>query len=377
MHKFKLFLGILAACFCINVLPQNVTAAEVPASTPKENTAIQPVSLVTGEEDTTTFQSYDLVVPVSTKTLVVPINMDYKGLLSIKLTGKVIPSGLDVALYSDEACTSIIGYARYLSSSSMESDLEAKVPAKGTYYLKLSLSSYAEADASLTITPYSFSSENKTLKNKEWIGSYPMSYDSQISHKITINKPGYIMVEGASLGEYSSSISVTLLNSKKAKLSELEYLSKTQGYATYFAVNKGTYYINAKSSDVYKLRYSFVAVAEKPGSTKAKAVTIGKGKTVKGLVQATDSTTKADWYKVKLTSKRKLAFDIYAKSNESIKFEIIPASKNVILWGSTITLYDFEGGEYSTKETMPVGTYYIKVTKRAKTSSGYYTIKFR
>lgn len=377
MQKFKLFLGILATCFCLSVFPQNALAAEISDTTINENTTIEPKSLVTGEEDITTIESYDLVVPVSTKTLVVPINMNYKGLLNIKLTGKSVPSSTTITLYSDEACTSKVGYSSYLSSSSMEDNLEADVPAKGTYYLKLELSSYAEGDATVTITPYSISSEAKTLNNKAWIGSYPMSYDDQISHKITINKPGYIKVEGASLTEYSPSISVTLLNSKKAILSDSVYLTSTGGYATYFAVNKGTYYINAKASDVYQLRYSFVAVTDKASSSKSKATTIGKGKTIKGLVQATDSTKKTDWYKVKLTKKQKLGLNIYAKSNDSIKFEIIPASKNVILWGSIITLYDYEGGEYSTKESMPVGTYYIKVTKTVKTSSGYYTIKFK
>jgi hypothetical protein len=104
---------------------------------------------------------------------------------------------------------------------------------------------------------------------------------------------------------------------------------------------------------------------------------IGKGKTAKGLVLSEDSVSIADWYKVKLTSKRKLSFEIHGKSCDSILFEIIPASKNVILFGSTIRIYDAGGGVYTTEDSMPAGTYYIKVTKTSKTSSGYYTIKFK
>lgn len=377
MQKVKLLFGILVACFCISVLPQNVFATDISDTTTTDNLEIVPKLLETGEEDLTTFESYDLVVPLSTKTLIVPINMEYQGSLNIKLIGKINPSNLEVALYSDEACTSAIGYSKYLNLNTLENDLVTKIPAKGTYYLKLTLSSNANSNAAITITPYSMSGENKALTNKVWNCSYPMSYDSQISHKITISKPGYIKVEAVSLAEYESSTTVTLLNSKNAKLSDSVYLSNTGDYATYFGVKKGTYYINGKSSDIYKLRYSFVAITDRGSPTKSKATTILKGKTIKGLVQATDSIKKIDWYKVKLTKKQKLGLNIDSKSSDSLRFEIIPASKNVILWGSIITLYDNDGGSYSTKESMPAGTYYIKVTKTAKTSSGYYTIKFK
>lgn len=377
MQKVKLLFGILVACFCIIVLPQNVCATDISDTATTDNLAIVPKSLETGEEDLTTLESYDLVVPLSTKTLVVPINMEYQGCLNINLIGKIIPDDLKVDLYTDEACTSVIGYSSYLNLHKFQDNLVTKIPSKGIYYLKFTLDSNAGGDAAITITPYSMSSENKTLKNKTWICSYPMSYDDQISHKITISKPGYIKVEAVSLAEVASSTTVTLLNSKNTNLSDSVYLSKTGDNTTYFGVKKGTYYINGKSSDIYKLRYSFVAVTDKGSSTKSKATTILKGKAIKGLVQSTDSIKKADWYKVKLTKKQKLRLNIYAKSNDSLRFEIIPASKNVILWGSIITLYDYDGGVYSTKESMPAGTYYIKVTKKAKTSSGYYTIKFK
>lgn len=373
MKKIKFLSSFLAFCLCFVLLSLNVKASEVADTTSIPET-IQPVSLVTGEEDTTAFPSYDLTIPASTKSLVVPINVDYKGQLKIHIVGKLVTGGIDINLYSDEACTGKVGYSRYLSSGSLEDDIDADIPVKATYYLKFELSRSAEADSAVTITPYSFSSENKILKNKVWVGSHTYSYDSQISHKVTIDSPGFITVEAVSFTD-GYSVYATLCDSKKAELSEQTYLSSSNSYTTYFAVKKGTYYINAKSSDDYKLRYTFTAVKENSSKTKQKAISIGKGKTLKGLVLSEDSLDKADWYKVKLSKSQILSLGIYAKSCDSIKFEIIPASDNITLFGSTVRIYDNGGDIYATKDKMPAGTYYIKVIKTDKTSSGYYTIK--
>jgi hypothetical protein len=361
----------MAICLCLGILLINVKATEASnsGSTP---TTIQPVSLEIGDEDTSSFPSYDIVIPVSTKSVVVPIEMQYKGQLKINLLGKVVTKSTDITLYSDEACTSKVGYSGYLYSSTLEDDMDIDIPQKGTYYLKFE-SKYEESDSTVAITPYSFSSEDKTLKNKEWIGSHPFTYDSEISHKITVNSPGYIAVEGAAFSDYGS-ISVTLCNSSK-KLSAQESLSSYNSYTTFFAVKKGTYYIKAKSSDDYKLRYTFTAVKENSGQSKTKATTIGKGKTVKGLIQSQDSVNKVDWFKIKLTKNQKLNFSASAKSCDSIKFEIVPASSRVILFGSSFRLYDSNGDKYSTKDSLPAGTYYIKVTKTDSNASGYYSIK--
>ncbi|BCN32342.1 hypothetical protein [Anaeromicropila herbilytica] len=137
-----------------------------------------------------------------------------------------------------------------------------------------------------------------------------------------------------------------------------------------------TYYIIAKSLKDYRLRYTFTAVLENGSASKKKATTIPKGKTATGLVLSEDSVKKVDWYKVRLSKSRKLSFDVKAKSCDTIKFEFIPASSRIILFGSTFSLYDSESNTYATKGAMPARTYYIKVYKYSKTTSGYYSIKF-
>jgi hypothetical protein len=387
MRKSKILFSVLAMSLCFSVQPMNAKAADVttdvtPTVTVGEtsnvnqpSSVIQPFSLITGEEDLTNIPSYDIVVPLSTKSIVVPIQMDYKGQLKINLVGKVVSKGIDVTLFSDEACTTKIGYAKYLSSYSITDDMKLDIPKEATYYLKFELPSYADADATVTITPYAFSSEDKTLKEKVWVGSHPYSYDSQTSFKVTINETGYIKVEGASLAD--GSMYASLCNSKKEALSEQKYLYDSNKYTTYYAVKKGTYYINIKSYDDYKLRYSFTAVKDTSGQSQKKATVIGKGKTVKGVILFEDSTKKVDWYKVKLTKSQKLTLSVNAKSCDSLQFEIVPASSNVVLFGSTFSIYDEDGDIYGTKDAMPAGTYYIKVTKRDATSSGYYSIKLK
>lgn len=373
MKKFKLLFNTLAVCLFLALLSVNANVA-LATETGNTTEVITPESMVTGEEDAYSFLSYDLTIPMSTKTLVVPIKMAYKGKLTVLLDGKNVPAGIDITLYSDAACSSKVGYSRYLSTSTLVDTLKTSIPQKGTYYLKFELSSYAKADASVTIIPYSLSSEEKILKNKEWVGSHYYSYETLIGHKITVTKPGYIKVEGVSPAGYS--VYVTLCDSKKKALSGQTYLSSSKENSTYFAVKKGTYYINAKSSDDYMVRYSFTAVKDASASTKAKAVTIAKGKTKSGLILSEDSLKKVDWYKIYISKKQKISFDVSANSCDSIKFEVVPASSRVILYGSTFRLYDSYASTYGTQDTMPAGTYYIKVTKTTKTTSGAYSIKF-
>lgn len=375
MKKLKLLSGFLAICLCIGLLSFPVKASET-TDTGSAPAAITPASLVTGDEDISSFQSYDLTIPVSTRSLVVPITVGYKGQLKIDLVGKTVEKAVTVTLFSDEACTTSVGYYRYLSQGSLNDTLKADIPAKGTYYLKLEIPSYATTDAVVTVTPYSFSSQDNALKAKEWLGTHPYSYDSQSNHKITISSPGYIKLEGVSLYDNDSFIYVTLSNSSKKALSSQVYLSSSNKYTAYFAVQKGTYYLTTKSSYDYKLRYTFTSVKEATNSSKSKAVSIGKGKTITGLVLAEDSIKKEDWYKVKLTKKQILSLGVYANSTGTVSFEVIPASSKVILMGSSFRLYLNEGGEYGTKDALSAGTYYIKVTKSDKTVSGYYTIKF-
>ncbi|SHO51785.1 hypothetical protein [Anaerocolumna xylanovorans] len=376
MKKLRLLSGFFAICLCLGLLSLNVKASEA-TDTGSTYDTIQPASLVTGDEDTSSFESYDLTIPVSTKSLIVPVNMDYKGQLKIDLVGTSVEKSVTIALFKDEACTTAVGYSEYLSSGTLSGDLDVDVPAKGTYYLKLEIPSYATTDAVVTATPYSFSSENKALKNKVWLGTHSFSYDSLVYNKVTISTPGYITVEAAPLNDSTSSVYVALTNSSKKALTDQMYLSSYNKYTAYYAVKKGTYYLVTKSSYDYKLRYTFTAVKESAGNTsKAKAVSIGKGKTIKGLALAEDSTSKADWYKVKLTKKQVLSLSVYAKSSDTIKFEIIPANDRLILIGSTFRLYQNDGGVYASKDGMSAGTYYIKVTKASKATSGYYTIKF-
>lgn len=386
MRKSKVLLSILTMSLCFVLQPMNAKASEITTDVTPTVTegvtqtesvpVIQPFSLYTGEEDTTNLPSYDIVVPLVTKTIVVPIQMDYKGQLKIRLVGKEVSKGVDVALFSDEACTLNIGYSKYLSSSSLENDMKLDIPKKATYYLKFELPNYADADAIVAITPYSFSSEDKILKNKEWVGTHPYSYEVQTSHKITVTKPGYIKIEGA-FPSGGSSMYVTLCNSKKVEVSNQKYLYSSDNYSTYYAVKKGTYYINVKAYDDFKLRYTFTAVNDSSAESQKKATVIGKGKTVKGLILSEDSTKKVDWYKVKLTKSQKLTLTVNAKSCDTLNFEIVPASSKVVLFGSSFNMYEDEGGTYGTKEAMPAGTYYIKVTKKDAKTSGYYSIKLK
>ncbi len=60
--------------------------------------------------------------------------------------------------------------------------------------------------------------------------------------------------------------------------------------------SKGAYVLNAVNSKI----------SEKSGKTKKKAVTIKKKKTKSGIIESGKNSKQADWYKFKLTSKKKV-----------------------------------------------------------------------
>lgn len=368
-----------AKAFTPIMIGNEVTNTVAPTDT--NNLVLEPKQMNTYDESISGIAEHNVTLKMGYSEVIVPVEMPYKGIFKLDTTATGLSKSITVGLYSDPECKNQVGYSSYLYNTDLADTLKATIVTKGTYYIKAYYTyGVGESDVSLIVKPYIYSGEDKTLTNKKWTGTSPIDYNQVIYHKIVIDKSGYIKVEGMAEGFVNALGNVVLCDSKKTAISDAEYLSSNiNENTTYFAVKKGTYYISVKNSSDYKLKYTFTAVTDKGGASQAKATNIKKGATVKGLVQATDKTTKYDWYKITLTKKQKISLDIIARANERLTFKIIPANKNTIIFGDNI--YSKENNEEVTKftsaDSFNKGTYYIRVSKSVKSGSGYYAIKFK
>lgn len=370
VKKTKWFLAVLACLLCFNAGSVSAAAAE-PAPD------VIPVPAVNLYQETVPdgVPAYSVTIPLGMNEVVKKIEVPCKGKMFAPIVGVTLDKSVDVGVYTDEACTSRSGYSAYISSANSSSVLKTDFLKKGTYYIKFSYNyGTPTIDGNLTIQPYIFSGEDKTLVNKEEMGTYSVDYNEPVYHKITTSKAGYIKLEAASFDAYSKSVTVTLCNSKKEEIGNYIYLTESNDNTAYFGLAKGTYYIKIKNSSPYKIKYTATAVTDQSGASKAKAVSVPKNVTKKGLILSTDATKKSDWFKIKLTKKQKIRFNIAVKSTDRISFKIVPASSKTIIFGDTVSLSGSDTMEVVSQDSFVAGTYYIQVSKSYGEGSGYYTI---
>lgn len=165
---------------------------------------------------------------------------------------------------------------------------------------------------------------------------------------------------------------MALYNSKKKALSGWTPLR----YNPTYGVKKGqTYYIRVKSSrnsyGYYNFKITNPAVKEKSGKNKAKAVTVKKGKTVKGTILAGNG--QADWYKFKKTNKKTTKITIKGQTNGTFRVRLYRGGKQV-----SAKTFNYRYGGYEFRlYNYPKGTYYVKVERANAKSSGYYALAWK
>lgn len=374
--KKKLLLLFSALVLILSCIPSTKAFAEGYAqdlNTGESVTSLVPHTITVGDEkDLSVIQAYRISIPGTEKTLVLPINIDQKGVLlyDVLLPDENTTVKVDIELYTDQACTQKLDF--------YPEEYYANITEAGVYYVKFIVTDTSETipenyvlgfAANLTI------GVDRTLTNNVWTTAGNPDTSKAIYYKITTTKTGSLTINT----ESSYSGSITLLNSSKKAISDkVNFYGKEDKVC--FAVTKGTYYLKVEStSDIYRIKYAFKAINDTSGSTKAKAKKLTAGKAVTGVVTASDKSGKVDWYKITLTKKTKVdvAFTGSVSSGSiSLKFY-----GNGIIGSidETINLVD-QDASFSPvvrgTTTLPKGTYYIKVTKNTKNTSGFYTLKF-
>ncbi|BCJ94375.1 hypothetical protein acsn021_19440 [Anaerocolumna cellulosilytica] len=277
----------------------------------------------------------------------------------------------DFAIYSDEECTKSISYSSYSNT--------AIIPSKGTYYLKFTATDYNE-EKPIDGYYFAFTSKfiggaDRTLTDKAWTVAGNTDTSKPIYYKVTTTKTGSLTIDIES--EFSTRI--TLLNSKKKAISDEAYVYTSDGKAS-FAVPKGTYYLKVSgSSDTYRIKSTFKAITDNSGTTKAKAKKLTAGKAVNGLVTPGEKAGKVDWYKVTLSKSQTvdITFTGSVSSGEiHLEFYGNGISGSITKYISSVDSDKSFSAQTYDSTKLPKGTYYIKVTKKTKNTSGSYTLKF-
>lgn len=212
-------------------------------------------------------------------------------------------------------------------------------------------------------------------------------------------KTGYVtfkMTNASTQTSYTAGYAA-LCNSKKGLISTQDSFSDQQSGSIYnnvtYGVKKGTtYYLRL---ELYQagttVKAEFKSQSKSTANKKNKAKNLGKNKTAKGIMIANEN--KADWYKIKLTKSQQLKLTFNVKSNgtnkyDGVKFSLYKSNGKLFTsdaydyigryWGGkgNVTYYMSKRGS-SKKYGIPKGTYYLKAERANKTSSGYYTVKWK
>lgn len=199
-------------------------------------------------------------------------------------------------------------------------------------------------------------------------------------------KDGYITVK-ASYGskKYTYSLGYWRLydSKKKTALSadKISYTTQsgTDAYArtSYFGVKKGkTYYLRVQAYDGVKISCRFKQVKEQSASSRKKAKTLKKSKTVTGIVLPKDKTK--DWYKIRLSKAQKIRLYYKIRSDGRFKLSLYSGSGAKLCsgtYGYAAQVRQININQNGQK--LNPGTYYFKWEPADSYSCGYYTVKWK
>ncbi len=300
-----------------------------------------------------------------------PVTLN-KGTLQLAVLAREGSERVYYGLYRDAGLTQAVD-SYYWADSNNKTDKMFKVPAKGTYYLGVYSTVYSSipegsvaGGARVGAAFYDGSDRALGIGKQIAVGQK----DAQSNcFKFKAAQNGVIKAYGST---NATGYSVALYNSKKKALSGWTPLR----YNPTYGVKKGqTYYIRVKSSrnsyGYYNFKITNPAVKEKSGKNKAKAVTVKKGKTVKGTILAGNG--QADWYKFKKTNKKTTKITIKGQTNGTFRVRLYRGGKQV-----SAKTFNYRYGGYEFRlYNYPKGTYYVKVERANAKSSGYYALAWK
>lgn len=271
-------------------------------------------------------------------------------------------------LFRNAQMTSAVDYS--IASRGNTNTYIVKVPSAGYYYMGVYSSFYGStpvAVAGSMAAGYVSGADRTVYSGRQIAVGQKNGQTNYFKFKAIRN--GYLRVQSSE--GYDK---VTLYNSTKKKA--LSNATSTH-YAPTYGVKKGrTYYVRVvsgyNSDGGYNLKVTNTAIKEKSGKKKSKAVLIKKKKTKKGTIVAGEKRT--DWYKFKVTKKKRVRVIMKGATNDQLKVVIYKGKRRV---GSGTFGYYSEKLTLKSLGKLSKGTYHIKVYRGNKKSSGWYSLSWR
>lgn len=217
--------------------------------------------------------------------------------------------------------------------------------------------------------------------------------------KFKAPKTGYVTIRMMNASkEYNYTAGyLTFCNNKKKVIGKSDEVwtteyDDTKFFTRHYGVKKGqTYYLRVKAAAGVKIKAMMNEVKDQKNHSQKKAKKLNAKKTVKGVIIANDKT--ADWYKITVPANKRVKITVTAKTNgdndkSGIKATLMKSNgkafkSGAYCWASIMEPSDWcgylrkdqYGNQYGISDKK--GTYYIKVERVNKSSSGYYTLKWQ
>lgn len=223
--------------------------------------------------------------------------------------------------------------------------------------------------------------------------------------KFKPKKNGYVTLKFTSSDNAYGNI--TFCNGKKQTLGVKNEFFYTDALYTYennrvYAVKKNTtYYFKVKSSGALNIKATVTALSKNAGTSRKNAKVLTKGKTKKGIILPGDK--KVDWYKINFPGTHRLNLtckfkpngitaslvgdNIYYSAKTGLRVTFCKSNGKKWLSGSSFKVDSIENSikgqvygkrdQYGRLYPLEKGTYYVKVERLNKNSSGYYELRFK
>lgn len=235
---------------------------------------------------------------------------------------------------------------------------------KGTYSLELK----ANANCEAAIIPVCLNSDPTSLT-----GSYRhfVGNGGNVYKTFSVSKRSQVWVDSYSSYSYLQKKS----GSKWSTVSDKKY-SGTSSARKYYALSKGSYRVVFPQTSIYSeyvARYGKKAYTGKYATKKSKAKSISRKKSKTNVLTASDAKKKTHWYKIKVSKKRKTQIKINTyNSSGSMTISLYKGKKKM----NSRTLSYPGYVTFTSYRKLSKGTYYVKVTKNTKNTSGKYIVKY-
>lgn len=378
--------GILKAVLCGALSLVMATGGIFVSAAPKQGeltTKIQSVqnvkfikaqkNVISRAQARTTVRLNDVTVPTIWNTTVKPAvesitlsNESYMGTVVIKNSGTLVAGFGTEFLVRDAKNNYVKGSTNgILYSANMK---------PGKYYLYTKGAINDTGEISLSLYP---NQNNRTLGSKTIMigGTGKKSYQYFKVKKRGIAIIG-LMGIWVSPTNFGKTYGITNYVQKKSgsswkTVSSSQYTTESRNYNSVYGLPAGSYRVVLKStyqSGVIGAAYRQVAANSSYGTSKKKAKTISRKKYKKQTFLTTDSVKKEHWYKIKVSKKRTTYIDVTSLGSSGTIYCTVSGkarfkTKNIK-----------NGTRYYLKA--PKGTYYIRVKRYSKSTTGAYQVKY-